>query len=80
MLETLRFVSHVKLRVEKACLSNDSYDRPLGHFNKRTMKFHSLMRQNGVCRVEKKKLRYCKALKEERRREREKEKEKEQQS
>lgn len=53
MLETLWFVSHVKLRVEKACLSNDSYDRPLGHFNKRTMKFHSLMRQNGVCRVEK---------------------------
>ena len=39
----------------------------LGHFNKRTMKFHSLIRQNGVCRVEKKMLRYCKALKEERR-------------
>ena len=87
MLETLRFVSHVKLRVEKACLSNDSYGRPLGHFNKRTMKFHSLMRQNGVFRVGKKLLRYCKALeeerrkkKEERKKEKEKEKEKEQQS
>ena len=40
----------------------------LTHFNKRTLKFHSWMRQNGVCRVEKKLLRYWKALQEERKR------------
>ena len=39
----------------------------LAHFNKRTLKFHSMMRQNGVFRVGKKLLRYCKALQEERR-------------
>ena len=43
----------------------------LAHFNKRTLKFHSLMRQNGVFRVGKKMLRYCKALQEERRKKKE---------
>ena len=43
----------------------------LAHFNKRTLKFHSMMRQNGVFRVRKKLLRYCKALEEERRKKKE---------
>ena len=49
----------------------------LAHFNKRTLKFHSMMRQNGVFRVGKKLLRYCKALEEERRKKKERKKERE---
>ena len=39
MLETLWFVSHVKLRVEKARLSNDLYDRPLHTLTKEHWNF-----------------------------------------
>lgn len=39
MLETLWFVSHVKLRVEKACLSNDLYDRSLHTLTKEHWNF-----------------------------------------
>ena len=39
MLETLGFVSHVKLRVEKACLSNDLHDWPLHTLTKEHWNF-----------------------------------------
>ena len=39
MLETLWFVSHVRLRVEKACLSNDLYDRSLHTLTKEHWNF-----------------------------------------